>query len=60
MMDINGARAGEEIAHVESEGGKREGQFWSVLNSKVFEGNNKIAEIAAHSLWYRQIITAAI
>lgn len=60
MMDMDGARTIEEIAYVESKGGKREGQFWSVLNSKVFEGNNKIAAIAAASLWHRWIIVAAI
>lgn len=37
----------------------REGQFWSVLSSKVFEGNNKIAKITAALLWHRQVIMAA-
>lgn len=60
IMDINGTRAEEESAHVENEGCKREGQLWSVLASKVFEGHNKIAEITAASLWHRQVITAAI
>lgn len=37
----------------------REGQVWSVLSSKVFEGNNKIAEITAALLWHRRVIMAA-
>lgn len=60
IMDVNSTRSEEESAHVENEGCRREGQLWSVLASKVFEGHNKIAEITAASLWHRRVITAVI